>query len=180
MLGEPGTHTNTHTTDFLCLCAPPFPLTYYAPHDTELRLVWVCVRATGRVSAQHGADGAGTQGQLASQEGLGEVHRCGHQHYQQEAKERRLYALGQAVTGMPLPLCPCALAALRHADASLPPFTLQKKAKNIDRSKHLVLECPHPSPLSASRGFFGCKHFSKANEYLKQHNKEPIDWSVPA
>lgn len=61
-----------------------------------------------------------------------------------------------------------------------PPFTLQKKAKNIDRSKHLVLECPHPSPLSASRGFFGCKHFSKANEYLKQHNKEPIDWSIPA
>ncbi len=46
----------------------------------------------------------------------------------------------------------------------------------IDRSKHLVLTAPHPSPLSAHRGFFGCRHFSKTNEYLKQHGLKPIDW----
>jgi uracil-DNA glycosylase len=52
----------------------------------------------------------------------------------------------------------------------------QKKGESIDRSRHLVLESVHPSPLSASRGFFGNKHFSKCNEYLKLHNIEPIDW----
>ena len=48
----------------------------------------------------------------------------------------------------------------------------------INPQKHLILEAPHPSPLSAHNGFFGCKHFSKANEYLRQHGIEPIDWSV--
>jgi len=43
-------------------------------------------------------------------------------------------------------------------------------------SKHLVLEAPHPSPFSASSGFFGCKHFSKANDYLINHGETPIDW----
>jgi uracil-DNA glycosylase len=52
----------------------------------------------------------------------------------------------------------------------------QKKCESIDRSKHLVLESVHPSPLSASRGFFGNKHFSQCNEYLKAHGKEPINW----
>ena len=52
----------------------------------------------------------------------------------------------------------------------------QKKGETIDRSKHLVLESVHPSPLSASRGFFGNKHFSRCNEYLKAHGIEPIDW----
>ncbi|TGN10544.1 uracil-DNA glycosylase [Leptospira ilyithenensis] len=52
----------------------------------------------------------------------------------------------------------------------------QKKEELIDKSKHLVLKSPHPSPLSAHRGFFGNKHFSKTNEYLKQFGKEPIDW----
>ncbi len=42
--------------------------------------------------------------------------------------------------------------------------------------QHLVLKAPHPSPLSAYRGFFGCKHFSKCNEFLRSHNEEPIDW----
>lgn len=51
-----------------------------------------------------------------------------------------------------------------------------KKAKLIDSSKHLILTAPHPSPLSSYRGFFGCKHFSKTNEYLKLHEKEPITW----
>lgn len=52
------------------------------------------------------------------------------------------------------------------------------KAKMIDRSKHLVIEAPHPSPLSAYRGFFGCKHFSQCNEFLLAHGKEPIDWQI--
>jgi len=50
------------------------------------------------------------------------------------------------------------------------------KGAHIDRSKHLVLEAPHPSPLSAHSGFFGCKHFSKTNEYLTAHGETPIDW----
>ena len=52
----------------------------------------------------------------------------------------------------------------------------QRKGAVIDRSKHLVLTAPHPSPLSAHRGFLGCRHFSKANHYLQQHGIEPIDW----
>lgn len=52
----------------------------------------------------------------------------------------------------------------------------QKKGELIDKSKHFVLEAPHPSPLSASRGFFGCKHFSKANEILKSQELDGIDW----
>ncbi len=46
----------------------------------------------------------------------------------------------------------------------------------IDPVKHLILIAPHPSPLSAYRGFFGCKHFSKANEYLMAHGRTPINW----
>lgn len=52
----------------------------------------------------------------------------------------------------------------------------QQKGKSIDENKHLVLKSPHPSPLSAHRGFFGNKHFSTANDYLIEYNKEPIDW----
>lgn len=52
----------------------------------------------------------------------------------------------------------------------------QKKCFNIDRSRHLVLESVHPSPLSASRGFFGNNHFSRCNEYLASHGLEPVDW----
>ena len=54
----------------------------------------------------------------------------------------------------------------------------QKKGAFIDRKRHLVLTAPHPSPLSAYRGFFGCKHFSQANAYLQAHGLEPIDWQV--
>jgi len=53
----------------------------------------------------------------------------------------------------------------------------QKKGAFINRNKHLVLTAPHPSPLSAHRGFFGCGHFKKANDYLRQHDKTPIDWA---
>ncbi|WP_299700939.1 uracil-DNA glycosylase [uncultured Pontibacter sp.] len=52
----------------------------------------------------------------------------------------------------------------------------QKKGAFIDESKHLVLKAAHPSPFAADRGFFGTRHFSKANEYLKAQGKEPIDW----
>ena len=54
----------------------------------------------------------------------------------------------------------------------------QQKAAMLNNPKHLILTAPHPSPLSAYRGFFGCKHFSKANEYLMQHGIEPIDWQI--
>lgn len=54
----------------------------------------------------------------------------------------------------------------------------QKKGKNINQQKHLVLNGPHPSPLSAYRGFFGCQHFSKANHWLSEQKKSPIDWQV--
>ncbi|MDX8382213.1 MAG: uracil-DNA glycosylase [Ghiorsea sp.] len=56
----------------------------------------------------------------------------------------------------------------------------QKKGSCIDRDKHLVLESSHPSPLSAHRGFLGCKHFSKANVYLQQKGDVPINWNLPS
>jgi len=52
----------------------------------------------------------------------------------------------------------------------------QKKGRNIDKDKHLVLNGPHPSPLSAYRGFFGCQHFSKANAWLSKKDKQAINW----
>jgi len=52
----------------------------------------------------------------------------------------------------------------------------QKKGSFIDETKHLVLKAVHPSPLSVYRGFFGCRHFSKANEYLMSQGLVPIDW----
>ena len=54
----------------------------------------------------------------------------------------------------------------------------QKKGRNIESNKHLVLNGPHPSPLSAYRGFFGCQHFSKANSWLINHDQSAIDWRV--
>lgn len=54
----------------------------------------------------------------------------------------------------------------------------RNKASMIDTKKHLVLECAHPSPLSAYHGFFGCKHFSKTNTFLIEHGKEPIHWQI--
>jgi uracil-DNA glycosylase len=55
----------------------------------------------------------------------------------------------------------------------------QKKGQFIDRERHHVLEAPHPSPLSARRGFFGCGHFSKTNQLLLQQGDKAIDWSLP-
>ena len=54
----------------------------------------------------------------------------------------------------------------------------QSKICMLDNPNHLILKAPHPSPLSAYRGFFGCRHFSKANDFLKSHGLEPIDWQI--
>ena len=56
----------------------------------------------------------------------------------------------------------------------------QKKKKLIDERKHVILAGPHPSPLSASRGFFGSKPFSHTNQELKKRGREPVDWRLPA
>ena len=54
----------------------------------------------------------------------------------------------------------------------------QMKASLLHNPRHLILEAPHPSPLSAYRGFFGCRHFSKTNEFLLRNGLEPIDWQI--
>ena len=54
----------------------------------------------------------------------------------------------------------------------------QQKASMLTNPRHLILKAPHPSPLSAYRGFFGCRHFSQTNEFLKAHGVEPIDWQI--
>ena len=54
----------------------------------------------------------------------------------------------------------------------------RSKKPLIDVSKHLILECAHPSPLSAYNGFFGCRHFSKTNAYLEKNGLDPIDWDL--
>ena len=56
----------------------------------------------------------------------------------------------------------------------------QRKAQAVDRSRHLVLTAPHPSPLSAHRGFHGCKHFSQINAHLIARGQAPINWSLPS
>ncbi|WP_026504999.1 uracil-DNA glycosylase [Butyrivibrio sp. NC3005] len=55
----------------------------------------------------------------------------------------------------------------------------QEKASMLNNPKHLILKAPHPSPLSAYRGFFGCKHFSKTNEFLEKNGITPINWQIP-
>ncbi len=54
----------------------------------------------------------------------------------------------------------------------------RSKRAMLNNPKHLYLEAPHPSPLSAHRGFFGCRHFSKCNEFLEAHGEQPIDWQI--
>ncbi len=55
----------------------------------------------------------------------------------------------------------------------------RKKAALVTNSRHLVLTAAHPSPLSAQRGFFGCRHFSLANAFLQKHGRTPINWQIP-
>lgn len=54
----------------------------------------------------------------------------------------------------------------------------QMKKEMLNNPRHLILEAPHPSPLSAFRGFFGCRHFSRTNEFLEKNGVEPIDWQI--
>ena len=54
----------------------------------------------------------------------------------------------------------------------------QKKGAAVDRARHRVLTAPHPSPLSAHRGFLGCRHFSQANAFLEENHLQPVDWSL--
>lgn len=54
----------------------------------------------------------------------------------------------------------------------------QRKARMLNNPKHLILKAPHPSPLSASRGFFGSRPFSQANAFLEEHGVDPIDWQI--
>jgi len=56
---------------------------------------------------------------------------------------------------------------------------VQRKGAMIDKQRHLVLKAPHPSPLSAYRGFLGCRHFSTANNYLQNQGQQPVDWQLP-
>lgn len=56
----------------------------------------------------------------------------------------------------------------------------QKKAAFVDQSRHLVLKAPHPSPLSAHTGFLGCRHFSRANDWLESQGRSRIDWQLPS
>ena len=55
----------------------------------------------------------------------------------------------------------------------------QAKGRMVDMNRHLVLKAPHPSPLSAHRGFVGCGHFSRTNQWLTEHGRAPVDWRLP-
>jgi uracil-DNA glycosylase len=77
-------------------------------------------------------------------------------------------------------------AIIREVNARVEPVVFmlwgsyaRKKAAFVDTSRHLVLKAPHPSPLSAHSGFFGCRHFSKANAFLETRGLAPIDWALP-
>jgi uracil-DNA glycosylase len=77
-------------------------------------------------------------------------------------------------------------AIIREVNAKAEPVVFmlwgsyaQKKAAFLEPSRHLVLKAPHPSPLSAHSGFFGCRHFSKANAFLKSGGLAAIDWALP-
>ncbi|HEX8938074.1 MAG TPA: uracil-DNA glycosylase [Sphingomicrobium sp.] len=77
-------------------------------------------------------------------------------------------------------------AIIREVNAKTEPVVFmlwgsyaQRKAAFVEGSRHLVLKAPHPSPLSAHGGFFGCRHFSKANAFLQSHGCAPIDWALP-
>ncbi len=76
----------------------------------------------------------------------------------------------------------CVIAALNehreHVVFLLWGSHAQRKGAMINKQRHLVLSAPHPSPLSAYRGFFGCRHFSQTNAYLQEHGIAPIDWQV--
>lgn len=70
-------------------------------------------------------------------------------------------------------------AKVGHAVFMLWGSHAQKKAAMIDAKRHLILKAPHPSPLSAYRGFFGCQHFSKANHFLVENGRAAVNWKLP-
>ena len=107
---------------------------------------------TGRAPAEqrpHRRDGLCG---LASRARLGALHRRDRRRGQRAGPADRVHAVGQ--------LC-------------------AEEGRSVDTSRHLVLKAPHPSPLSAHAGFFGCRHFSKANAFLESKGLPPIDWALP-
>ena len=104
----------------------------------------------GRAVVERGADGRTRPRRFASGPRLGDVHRSNRRESSTREREGLVFMLWGSYA--------------------------QKKGAIVDRSRHCVLSSPHPSPLSAHRGFFGCRHFSKANRYLVSKGKAPIDW----
>lgn len=107
---------------------------------------------TGRIAAEHGSTVRGTSGKFPQGDWMGRIYRCSNPHPGSAGSSNGISAVGQ--TGS------------------------DEKIHAAQKPKHLILEAPHPSPLSAYRGFFGCKHFSQTNEFLKANGLEPIDWQI--
>ena len=106
---------------------------------------------SGRAAFEYGFDGAGASGEFPSTERVGAVYGRRHSGSERIGSADCLFALGEA-------------GAEQGQDAYEP--------------EAFGVKAPHPSPLSAYRGFFGCRHFSQANEFLKEHGEEPIDWQI--
>ena len=105
----------------------------------------------GRADVKYGIDGAGPPGEFSSGTWLGAV----------------TDAILEAVNQEDRPIV--YLLWGRPAQSKIPMLT---------NPKHLILKAPHPSPLSAYRGFFGCRHFSQTNAFLESHGAAPIDWQI--
>ena len=111
----------------------------------------------GRAAAEQRAHRADGPGRLAPRARLGAVHRRGDRRGQRASRIRSSSCSGAAT-----------------------PRRRRRWSTSIDKGgRHLVLKAPHPSPLSAHSGFFGCRHFSKANEFLESRGLAPIDWALP-
>ena len=107
-------------------------------------------------------------------------------------KRRRLsftsrYVLAFGANGQHLPGSAGAVddAAIRALNRENRPIVFllwgspaQRKAAMLNNPNHLILKAPHPSPLSAYRGFFGCGHFARTNQFLTEHGLDPIDWQI--
>lgn len=107
--------------------------------------------APGCASVEYSAYSAGASGQFTQRNWLGTVYRCSHPYSQRTGPTHCISSLG---TSGP------------------------DEKSMLNNPKHLILEAPHPSPLSAYRGFFGCRHFSRTNEFLRENGLEPVDWQI--
>ena len=105
----------------------------------------------GSTDAQHGADCTGASGEFSQRNRLGGVYRCSDHGSQRTGPSGRIHLMGSAGTA---------------------------EKRMLNNSKHLILEAPHPSPLSAYRGFFGSRLFSQTNHFLEEHGVTPIDWQI--